>query len=129
MDAKTNDSTPQRPEGHRILNDQSVEMDVQHFIHQIKSEKNWKEGEKNSITLFKSDKMRIVLIGLHQNAELKKHSANAIISVQVLEGNIEFAPDNSTHLLSSGQIIALQPNLSHRVVAKTESFFLLTLAS
>lgn len=129
MENKSNDATPLRPEGDRILNANLVEMDTQKFIQQIKSEVTLKESSLNSITIYKSDKMRIVLIGLHKNAELKTHTAPGFISVQVLEGQIEFTALPDKALLSKGQMIALQPKIAHSVLAKEESFFLLTLAN
>ncbi len=125
---KSNDATPQRPEGNRVLNAQLVEMNLQKFIDQIKSESAWKDSDRNSVTIFKSETMRIVLMGLHQHAELKPHKANGVISVQVLEGKINFSTDQKTAVIESGQMIALQENISHSVLALADSFFLLTLS-
>lgn len=36
MEQKSNDATPLRPEGNRILNDNLVEMDLQKYIQQNK---------------------------------------------------------------------------------------------
>ena len=90
MENKSNDATPQRPEGERTLNAPLVEMNLQEFMEQIKNEPTWVDSDRNSITIFKSDAMRIVLIGLHEHAELKPHKANGTISVQVLAGKIKF---------------------------------------
>lgn len=128
MENKSNDATPQRPEGDRILNAPLVEMNLEEVIKQIKSETTWADSDRNSVTLFKSDSMRIVLIGLHENAELKPHKANGVISVQVIEGKIEFTADEQITYLEQRQMIALQENIIHSVKALTESFFLLTLA-
>lgn len=128
MENKSNDATPLRPQGERLLNAPMVEMDLNKFIQQIKQEVTWKESSLNSITLFKSDKMRIVLIGIHKNGELKTHTAPGYISVQVMEGHIEFATEEKTVQLFPGQMVSLQPQLPHSVFAKEESFFLLTLA-
>lgn len=128
MENKSNDATPQRPEGERVLNASLVEMNLQEFIKQIKTETTWTDSDRNSITIFKSETMRIVIIGLHKNAELKPHKANGVISVQVLEGNINFMADQQSSLMEKGQMIALQGNITHSVKALTESFFLLTLA-
>lgn len=107
MEEKSNQSTPLRPQGERVLSSNLVEMDVNQFIQQIKSEKVWAESDHNSITIFKSDKMRIVLIGMHEGAVLKTHTANAIISVQVIEGSIKFTADEQTIALEKGKMIAL----------------------
>ena len=127
MENKSNEATPQRPEGGRMLNAPLVEMDLNKFITQIKKETTWSESDHNSITIFKSDSLRIVLLGLHENAELKTHTANGIISVQVLEGKISFQAEQQTVVLEKGQLIALHEKIPHSVLAIKESFFLLTL--
>lgn len=132
MENKSNDATPLRPEGDRILNAPLVEMDLNKFIEQLKSEVTWKDSDRNTITVFKSDKLRIVLIGLKPGAELKKHTAPGFISVQVIKGQIEFTADpdgvQQKADLQVGQMIALQSQIPHQVLAIEETFFLLTLA-
>lgn len=128
MDNKKNDATPQRPEGERVLNAQLVEMNLQNFIIQIKSEKTWETSDRNAVTIFKSETMRIVLMGLHENAILKEHKANGVISVQVIEGKVNFSTDQDSVDMEVGQMIALESNIVHKVTAIKESFFLLTLA-
>ena len=129
MEYKSNEATALRPQGERILNAPLVEMDLNKFIQQIKNETTWKSSSHNSITIFKSEELRIVLIGLHENATLKPHSSHANISVQVLEGDIRFITDSEAVLLSKGQMIALQSSITHSVEAQAESFILLTVAS
>lgn len=99
MENKSNEATPQRPEGARLINAPLVEMDLNGFIAQIKAESTWAKSDHNAITIFKGDSMRVVLIGMHENAELKTHSANGIINVQVLEGKIDFTSEQQTVLL------------------------------
>lgn len=120
-------ATPLRPEGERILNASLVEMNLNNFINQVKNETTWADKDRNSLTIFKSDTLRIVLIGLHQNAELKPHKAMGAITVQVLEGNLEFKTDQESRQLEKGQMIVLQENITHSVKAISECFFLLTL--
>jgi len=128
MENKSNQATPQRPDGDRMLNAPLVEMDLNGFIAQMKEESAWAESDRNSMTIYKSDTMRIVILGLRQNAELKTHQANGIISVQVLEGKINFVTEQKTVSVEKGQMIALHENTPHSVMALTETFFLLTLA-
>lgn len=128
MENKSNEAAPQRPDGERLLNAPLVEMNLEEVIKQIKSEPTWADSDRNSVTLFKSETMRIVLIGLHENAELKPHKANGVINVQVLQGKIEFTAGQQNTHLERGQMVALQDNITHSVRALTESFFLLTLA-
>ncbi len=128
MENKSNEATPQRPEGDRMLDASLITMDLNNFMKQIQDEPTWKESDRNSITIFKSDNMRIVLIGLHEGAELKTHTANGVISVQVLEGYIKFTTEPETVELDKGQMLALHKNVPHSVLALNETFFVLTLA-
>ncbi len=126
VENKANEATPLRPEGDRILYAPLVEMDLNNFILQIKHEITWATTDHNSITIFKSDNTTVVLIGMHQNAELKKHNAYGDIHVQVLEGKINFCTEQQTVSLQKGQMIALKADIPHSVQALEDSFFLLT---
>lgn len=125
---KSNQATDLRPEGDRLLDAPLVEIDLNSFKKQIKEEQAWKEGDRNAITIFKSDGMRLVLIALHTGAELKTHTAPGIISVQVLEGEIIFGTEQKTAKLTEGQMITLHKGVPHSVFANKESTFLLTLS-
>lgn len=126
---KFNEATPQRPEGDRPIDAALVVMNLPSFIEQIKQEPAWKDNDRNAITVFKTNGMRVVLIALHEGAEMKKHTAPGIISVQMLEGKIRFHTEQETVELEKGRMLALHTGIPHRVVAIEESVFLLTLAT
>ena len=128
MENKSNEATLKRPEGDRLLDAPLVTMDLNHLMAQVRNEPSWKYSDRNSITIYKSENMRVVLIGLHQNAELKTHTANGIINVQVLEGHIKFTTEKQVTELEKGQMLALKKQLPHSVFALKETFFLLTMA-
>ena len=86
-----------------------------------------RKANRNSITIFKSDSLSIVLIGLHENAELKNHPANGIISLQVLEGQVKYITEVQTIELQKGMMLALHQNIPHLIALK-ETFCLLTVA-
>jgi quercetin dioxygenase-like cupin family protein len=71
--------------------------------------------------------MRIVLVALHEDTLMKKHTNDGIICVQVLEGEINFITDEQPVVLKKGQMITLHKGLAHSVAAIKESVFLLTL--
>ena len=128
MENKSNEATLKRPEGDRLLDAPLVTMDLNHLMEQVRNEPSWKYSDRNSITIYKSENMRVVLIGLHQNAELKTHTTNGIINVQVLEGHIKFTTEQQVTELEKGQMLALKKQLPHSVFALKETFFLLTMA-
>ncbi len=129
MQEKMNEATPQRPQGDRIIDAVLVPIDLPTFIKQIKSEKPWLQSDRNAITVFKTNGLRILLIALQKDAEMKKHTAEGHISLQVLDGVILFSTDEQTLELSKGQMLALHKNIPHSVFAKEESIFLLTLTT
>lgn len=128
MSDKSNKATAQRPEGNRIVDATLVTMDLNHFIQQLRDESTWKDSDRNSITIFKSDNMRVVLMGLHESAELKTHTANGIISLQVLQGKITFTAGEQTVELQKGEMLALHKKVPHSLIALKETFCLLTVA-
>ena len=128
MEEKSNEATPQRKQDH-VLDAQLVSIDIPAFMEQLKQESPWKDSDRNTITVFKTDGMRIVLIGLHEGAKMAKHLAEGIISVQVLEGQINFTTELQTVTLHKGQMLALHERIPHSVLAIKETFFLLTLTT
>ena len=128
MEEKFNDATSQRSQGH-LLDASLVVINIPAFTEQLKQEPTWKESDRNSITVLKTDGMRIVLIGLHAGAEMAKHTANGHISVQVLEGQLKFTTDAKSVELSKGQMLALHERIPHSVHAIKETVFLLTLTT
>lgn len=126
---KYNDPTELRPEGERLLDAPLVRMDLKEFTKTIKSEKTWKEKDRNAMTVYKTNGMRMVLIALHKGAVLERHKANGNINVQVLEGEIDFSTDEQTVRLKEGQAVALHKLIPHEVTAVKEAVFLLTLST
>lgn len=129
MDIKNNESTNLRPDGTRLMDAPLVSMDIAEFIKQLKTEATWRNSDRNAITIFKTNGLRIVLIALHEEAIMQKHIAEGNISVQVLEGEITFSTDDQSVVLKIGQMIALHKGLPHSVKAIKESVFLLTLTT
>ena len=129
MIEKFNEATKQRPQGERTLDASLVTIDLNYFIKQIRNEKAWKDSDRNAITVFKTNGMRIVLIALHKNAEMAKHTADGMISVQVLEGHMLFTTTEQSVELGKGEMLALHENVPHSVLAKEETIFLLTLTT
>ncbi len=129
MTEKFNEATRNRPEGDRIIDAPSVFLDLKAFIRQIKNEDAWHKSDRNSITIFKTDDLCIVLGGLHERAELPAHRAPGNMSIQIIEGELEINTDDITTSLTSGQMIAVHKSANYRAVAVEESIYLLTISN
>jgi quercetin dioxygenase-like cupin family protein len=128
MGEKFNEATPQRTQDH-LIDASLVFIDIPAFITQLKQESTWKQSDRNTITVFKTNGMRIVLIALHEAAIMAKHTADGIISLQVLEGQLKFTTDIKSLELSKGHMLALHERIPHSVLAIKETVFLLTLTT
>lgn len=125
---KANDPTPLRPGEPHTLDASLIHIDVPHFSLRLKSEATWKTSDRNAITLCKTEELRVVLMGLHQGAELAEHTANGTLSLQLLEGEIDFRAEGKTYRLTQGQMLCLHKGIPHALSAVQESLLLLTLA-
>ena len=126
---KSNEATVLRPLGDRKIDAPLVTFDLFTFIEQIKKEKKWKETDRNAITVFKTNGLRIVLIALRKGAEMIKHKADGLISIQVLEGKMQLHTDDQSFKLGKGQMLALHKGIPHSLLAKKKTIFLLTLTT
>lgn len=48
MKEKSNESTPQRPEGERAIDAALVSLDLTHYMEEIKKESTWKDSDRNA---------------------------------------------------------------------------------
>lgn len=129
MEIKQNESTDLRPEGGRVLDAPLVSIDLNDFIKTIKEEPAWKNKGHNAITVYKTNGLRLVLMAMRKEAVIGRHTADGILSLQVLEGKINFTTDDKSVILEEGHMIALHKGLPHGITAIKESVFLLTLTT
>ena len=121
------EATSLRPKTKRTIDAPLVTIDIPFFIKQLLSEKSWKKKDRNSITVFKSNGICIMLVALHKDAEMLKHTTEALISVQILKGELKFKTNDQTVKLRKGQMLTLYGGVPHSIHAKKATIFLLTL--
>ncbi len=121
------DATHNRPEGDRQINSPILSIDIPSFIEQIKNENAWQESDRNAITVFKSDKMRIVLVALHRKAEIQTAHPENVLSVHVLKGKIGVIGHEKQTDADTGQIIAMHDKIPYKIKALKKSVILLTI--
>lgn len=126
MEEKFNESTPNRPQGDRPIDSPLLHIDLPALIQQIKKEDAWNKNDRNAITVFKTPGMTIVLVALHAYAEMPTHTADGMISAQVLEGSIKFNTADESLTVNKGQLLTLHAGIPHSILATEETTFLLT---
>ncbi len=84
-------------------------------------------GEQTSTTLIQSDRIKVIRMVLKAGTELSQHKAPGDITVQCIEGQIEFTALGKTEVLQPGQLLYLADREPHSVAANQDSSFLLTI--
>ena len=126
MEEKYNESTINRPEGDRMVDAPVVLVNIPEFIKKIKKEKAWDKNDRNAITVFKSDKMRIILVALHKKAEMTTERPENIFSLQVLDGKVKLYTDVKTIEIREDELFVLHASIPYKIEAVKKSIFLLT---
>ncbi len=126
MEEKYNESTINRPEGERPISAPLMLIDIPSYIRQIKNEKAWDENDRNSITVFKGDKLRILIVALHKKAEMQTERPQNILSIQMIRGKIKLHTDEKTTTVGEEQLLVLHENISYKIEAVKKAVFLLT---
>jgi quercetin dioxygenase-like cupin family protein len=128
MKEKRQDATINRPQGERIIDAPSLVIDIRAYIRQIKSEEAWQKNDRNSITIFKTGDMRIVVGALHKEAEFLPHKAEGNMCMQIIEGSLEVMTDELTEQLQPEEMIAIHKDSNYRFVALEETVYILTIS-
>ena len=127
MQLKSNEATINRPAGNRPIDASNLLIDLSNYIETIKTENAWQSSDKNSITLFKSQGISIVLTGLHSNAVIDDYNRGGITMAQVLVGKILFTSDGQQKEVLQGQMAITHRDDNYFIKAVEESFLLLTI--
>nr|WP_295922603.1 hypothetical protein [uncultured Dyadobacter sp.] len=126
MEIKSNQSTGNRPEGDRILDAPYVFTDIPMYLEQLKSEKSWVKNDRNAITVYKSEKVTIVISILKSGAMVNDHSIDECLTFQVLSGELKVETEGRVFYATNGQMMTFHAGLAHSIKALTDSEILIT---
>jgi quercetin dioxygenase-like cupin family protein len=103
-----------------------VGVDIRAEIARLKSEPAWADNDRHGSSLVKGDGINVALMLLKKGARLQEHHTRAPITVQVIEGRINFAAKGKPQLVTAGMIVGLDRGIAHSVEALEESSLVLT---
>src|SRR5215831_18800024 len=129
MERRYNESTINRPEGERLLDAPLVKMDIYEFIQQLRNESAWQRNDRNGITIYKTQGMRIVLVIMHPDAEMRPQTIDGIVNFHVLEGLLQITTQDQKEDIEAGQMLSLHAHVQHMVKAMEETTFILTMTN
>lgn len=128
MDSTNIDATHNRPEGDRKINSPVLHIDLPKYIDQILNEKSWDDGDRNAITVYKSDKLRVILVALKKRASMRTERPENIFTLQVLKGRVSVATNYSAAEVKKDEIFAIHDDVPYTITAEKKALFLLTIA-
>jgi quercetin dioxygenase-like cupin family protein len=126
MEVKTNHSTENRPDGDRILNAPYVFSDIPMYLDQLKNEKSWVKNDRNAITIYKSDKITILLAILKAGALVNDHAIDECLTFQVLSGELRVETEGRVFYNTAGQMMTFHAQVPHSIKALNDVEILIT---
>jgi quercetin dioxygenase-like cupin family protein len=103
-------------------------FDIQKTLAELRAEEEFSRDGHNAIILHKEGGLKVVVVAMRSGYCIKSHRAAAPITVQVIEGSMNFNTEDDSLLLRKGEVLVLHAGLAHDVKALEDSAFLLTLA-
>ncbi len=127
MSNKSNEATFNRPQGSRLIDAGCIVSDLEATIQQLEAEEAWQKNDRNSITLFKTAGVAVVLSTLKEGAEITDNAAPGTLQVQVLNGHVEVVVDEERKTAGKGEVVFIHRELPHTIKALEHTRVLVTL--
>ena len=93
----------------------------------LRNSPQYRDNGHAARTLFKCPELRVVLIVLRRDAELKEHRTSQPVSIQTLMGRIDVALPDGVMVQDIRGLMVIEPGVMHDVTALTDSAFLLSI--
>lgn len=99
------------------------------IISHLKSGSDWQSLDRAVTTLIKTPGLHIVLMAMHADTTKTWHKVECPISLQMIQGSVDFITDSETVALKEGDILVLKGGIRHHMRVKEESVALLSLGT
>lgn len=117
-----------RPHAADRLAQDEESFDLRALAEQLRQEEHEAPRGHRQMTIFKKEKVTVVLFVFEAGAELKEHATKGTVTIQCVEGAIIVGTAAEDYELQAGQLVALSPDIAHDVRAQAPSVMLLTVA-
>ena len=97
-------------------------------IARLKSGGEWRNGDRHAVSLVKDDAMNVLLMALKKGARLHPHRVKGPIVLQVLSGSAVFTANSDERVITAGEILGLDRQVTHGLEALEECALLVITA-
>jgi quercetin dioxygenase-like cupin family protein len=115
-----------RARAHHVA-DPLIEVDLATELQVVRASDSYHAADHAAKTIAKQPGIRVVLIALKPGGQMHEHHADAAITVQGIDGHVEFTVGERAVALTTGRLLTVPPGVPHRVRGMDESAFLLTI--
>lgn len=84
-------------------------------------------AQTQSYAIIKAQQLEVIRVVLRAGEHMRQHDTPGEITVQCLEGAVEFQLDQAVHLLRAGDLLHLQARAPHALRAVQDSSLLVTI--
>ncbi len=126
MENRRNEATLNRPEGDRVLDAPYVFMNLPDFIRQLKNEEAWQKNDRNGITIFKSERVTMVLTCLRAKAIMHDVLVDGIFTIHVIEGIVRVRTPDGEVDMQPNQVMTFHQLVDHSIEAQMDAVLLFT---
>lgn len=88
---------------------------------QLRDEASPARSGHRQITIFQQGSVSLVLFDFEAGGKLVKHSADGLVTIQALAGQVRVRTSEGDHELDAGTLLVLSPNVEHDVYAAAPS--------
>ncbi|MEJ0103628.1 MAG: hypothetical protein WDO19_14220 [Bacteroidota bacterium] len=92
----------------------------------IKEEKAWQQGDRNGITVFKSEGLTLVITCLKKGANLADVRTEGYSTLFLVTGKLRCRSGDEEKLSQPGDVLIFHPLVVYSIFAEEETAFLLT---
>ena len=115
-----------RAQAHHVT-DPLIEVDLGTELAVLRTTDSYKAADHAAKTIVKQPGIRVVLIALKAGGHMHEHHADWAITVQGVDGNVEFNVAGRTVALTAGHLLTVAAGTPHQVTGIDESALLLTI--
>jgi quercetin dioxygenase-like cupin family protein len=108
-------------------------LDGEVLVHHLTQDERMLDPEllarhgRTARTLVKEGPLRLTIMGIAAGGVLPMHSADAHVTVHLLEGEVMFTARGREYALHTGDVLVFLPGVQHEARSVTGGVFLLTL--
>jgi quercetin dioxygenase-like cupin family protein len=113
----------------RPLSGPMMTFDLQEQLASIRADDAYAKHGRSARTLAKSGRFRLVLAALTDGHEIATHQAESPLTIQVLEGDLQYRTDTGVNRLRTGEILFFGPGDAHDIRANGDSAVLITISA